>query len=287
MTYLRSSASCQQVTVSIVSFSESRDQLKTTLRSVFVALKEAQRDFSLSSARIILIDNRSKNMLDTEFLESFSSAPDYQGIALSLIQGHGNIGYGRAQNMALDEADEGYQIIMNPDVEVEPEAIRLGLAYLDANPTVGLISPAAFDSCGNKQYLCKRYPTIFDLFVRAFFPSCLKSMFVKRLHHYEMRHLSESTPSNSIPIASGCFMFMRKSVFSKVGGFDPRFFLYFEDFDLSLRLRAFTQIAYVPEMKITHWGGNAAKKGASHFCMFVASGIRFYNRHGWRWYQQN
>jgi hypothetical protein len=69
-------------------------------------------------------------------------------------------------------------------------------------------------------------------------------------------------------------------------GFDEAYFLYFEDFDLSLRMGEIGRLDYVPAMRIEHAGGHAARKGFSHLRMFMQSGFRFFNTHGWRFFRQ-
>jgi hypothetical protein len=64
----------------------------------------------------------------------------------------------------------------------------------------------------------------------------------------------------------------------------PKFFLYFEYFDWSVRLTKVTQSAYLPAFHAIHHGGGAARKGMKHIALFVKSGFRFYNKHGWRWF---
>ena len=71
---------------------------------------------------------------------------------------------------------------------------------------------------------------------------------------------------------------------TSTGGFDPRYFLYFEDFDWSVRLAKTGQLVYLPSFRIVHHGGGAARKGWRHIRWFVQSGTRFYRRHGWRWF---
>lgn len=78
-------------------------------------------------------------------------------------------------------------------------------------------------------------------------------------------------------------MLCKREVLSEVGGFDDRYFLYFEDFDLSLRLGKQGRLAYVPAMKIIHAGGNTASKGLRHILLFMRSAMRFFNQWGWRW----
>ena len=65
--------------------------------------------------------------------------------------------------------------------------------------------------------------------------------------------------------------------------FDRRFFLYFEDYDLSLRSAEITRIAYVPAVKVVHHGGHAARKGLRHIGMFVRGAALFFRLHGWKW----
>ena len=87
-----------------------------------------------------------------------------------------------------------------------------------------------------------------------------------------------------IPALSGAFMLVKRLAIDSTGGFDPKFFLYFEDFDWSVRLNRITKTAYVPSVEIGHHGGHAARKGLRHIGWFVRSGVRFYRRHGWKWF---
>jgi hypothetical protein len=82
---------------------------------------------------------------------------------------------------------------------------------------------------------------------------------------------------------SGCFMLARRKVVDATGGFDPDFFLYFEDFDWSVRLNRVAGSAYVPAVRIVHHGGGAARKGWRHIAWFAKSATRFYRKHGWKW----
>ena len=86
-----------------------------------------------------------------------------------------------------------------------------------------------------------------------------------------------------MPIISGCFMLCRSEQIRQAKGFDPGFFLYFEDFDLSMRVGRRAKLAFLPDMKIRHSGGNSAHKGAAHIFMFLRSARRFFSLHGWRW----
>ncbi len=159
----------------------------------------------------------------------------------------------------------------------------MALAFLDAHPEVGLLTPSICDEGGQLQYLCRRPPTLLDLFVRGFAPTRVRRRFAARLAHYEMRDvINDHDIVWDPPIVSGCFMLFRTEVLKKLGGFDPRYFLYFEDYDLSLRTHDVARVAYVPSVRVIHHGGGASRKGFAHIRMFAASAFKFYNRFGWR-----
>ncbi|KAK47623.1 glycosyltransferase family 2 protein [Caballeronia sp. LZ029] len=201
-----------------------------------------------------------------------------------VLKGHGNVGYGRGHNLAIARANSRYHLILNPDVELNADGLRRALAFLRDSPETGLLAPWIGGDDGRQQFLCRRYPTVLDLFVRGFLPSALRKPFAGRLARYEMRDvIGETNIVWDPPIVSGCFMLFRTDVLESLGGFDPRYFLYFEDYDLSLRTRRVARIAYVPSVRILHHGGGAAKKGSVHIKLFVTSAYRFFNRFGWKW----
>lgn len=195
-----------------------------------------------------------------------------------------NPGFGAGHNRALLTTTK-YHLILNPDLEVAPDALQKALEFMEQHPECGLLTPAATWGDGEVQRLCKRYPTVLDLLLRGFAPAFIKKMFKKRLDNYEMAdQLNNQDVLWDPPIVSGCFMLFRSDVLHQLGGFDPRFFLYFEDFDISLRAGKISRIAYVPQVKVVHHGGHASRKGWRHIWMFSRSMVTFFNIHGWRWW---
>jgi GT2 family glycosyltransferase len=171
---------------------------------------------------------------------------------------------------------------MNPDVELEPGALAAALRALRDDANVGLVAPDVRGTDGERQYLCKRYPSVWVLFLRGFAPERLRRRFARALDDYEMRDVMADRPFSPIPLASGCFMLVRTPLFTRMRGFDPRFFMYFEDYDLSLRLGREAQVAYVPDARIVHHGGEASRKGWRHVAWFLRSAWRFFATHGWK-----
>jgi GT2 family glycosyltransferase len=198
-----------------------------------------------------------------------------------LFTGQGNVGYGMGHNLSLKKNGSEYHLVLNPDVYMGKEALDNSLKFMKKNPQVGMITPFATNGMGQKEYLCKRYPRVSVLLLRSFAPDFLKKRFRDILFHYEMRDMIRDHVILDIPLASGAFMFFRRELVQRIGGFSKDFFMYFEDFDLCMRLRETAKIAYVPNVKIAHLGGNASGNGLRHIYLFSKSAFTFFSRYGW------
>ena len=272
--------------ISIVCYASNEVKLGKTLKSVLMACLLPLRKRLLKSIEIILVDNgpsRSERA-KIEALLRFGKEMAVEGVVLSTVGSGANLGYGAGHNLTMSPSDSDFHLVLNPDVEMAPDALFLALQFMNANLECGIVAPAIFDRGGSREYLCKRYPAVFDLLIRGFGPYWLRRLFQERLAEYEMRDVIGSDVIWNPPIVSGCFMLLRSSVLKKIKGFDLAYFLYFEDFDLSLRAAKVCKSAYVPSVKIVHYGGYAARKGGLHIFMFIRSAITFFNRHGWKWY---
>ncbi|MEO5694468.1 MAG: glycosyltransferase family 2 protein [Usitatibacter sp.] len=268
------------LSVSIVTFRPEPRLFARALASLVVAIEEARRAGELSQARVAVIDN-SPPECGEDVTQATQAWPASAG-TLEVISGQGNVGYGRANNLAIARAQTDFHLVMNPDVELEPAALRESLRAAREHPEVGLVAPAVYGDDGERQYLCKRYPSVWVLFLRGFAPAPLRRRFAGAINRYEMRDLIGETYVGNVPLASGCFMLARTPLLTRLGGFDPRFFMYFEDYDLSLRVGRESQVAYVPEARIVHHGGEASRKGLRHVAWFTRSAWRFFATHGWK-----
>ncbi len=192
-----------------------------------------------------------------------------------------NLGYGRGHNAVSGTPD--LRLILNPDLLFLPGSLPAALTFLRDHPEVGIVVPWVGDRRGNFAYPCKRYPSLSVLLIRGFAPAWLRAPFRRRLDHYEMRDRDWSEIQRVPSVASGCCFLIREPIWRRLGGFDPSYFLYFEDFDLFLRAREITEIYYLPTFRVIHYGGGAARKGWRHRFWFIRSAWRFFRRHGWRW----
>ncbi|MEL0585622.1 MAG: hypothetical protein AAES65_12190 [Candidatus Thiodiazotropha sp. (ex. Lucinoma kazani)] len=269
-----------KLVISIVYYDSGLATLEETLKSIVTALDYTATCLVDLSTKVVVVDNGGILSQVKGLVSRVVGDGRHEWMVLGT---GGNIGYGAAHNLVILNEQSDYHLVINPDVEVLEDAFVNAINYMQQHMTVGLLSPYSEDPEGYKQYLCKRYPAVLDLFLRGFAPRFIKQYFSERLQEYEMRwDLNEKAPSKEV-MASGCFMFVRHSVLDKVKGFSPDFFVYFEDFDLSIRIGKHSNIAYVPEVRIVHGGGNASKKGLKHIIMFAKSAFVFYRKHGWRW----
>jgi len=268
--------------VSVVTFNTRQQELLNLLSSLTVALEHLNAAGNHCSVNLTLVDNSEPHLLRQSDFEQFIPRWQPLGVTLKLITGHGNIGFGCGHNLAIRNSDETYHLVLNSDVELAPDALLQGLSYLEEHADVAMVSPATQDASGQKQYLCKRQPSVLKLAARGIFPRWLQARVQRLLHHYEMRDLPEHKASKGIPHAGGCFMLCRGDHLREIGGFDESYFLYFEDFDLCRRLDGHGTIAYLPAMQIRHFGGQSARKGLRHILLFIKSGWRFFNTYGWR-----
>ena len=271
----------RSLSVSIVVYQPDISVLERTLRSLRRALDQASVSGVLAKAQIYLIDNGTPRpeRLDDAVAEALGSGWRSD---VTLVRGHGNVGYGRGHNLAISSTSADYHLVLNPDVLLDVGALDQALRFLEANADIGMLAPSVTGPSGEIEYLCKRFPSLFVLLLRGFAPEPVRGLFRRLLDRYEMRDSIGESVVKDIPIASGCFMLLRHGGRPPVGGFSDRYFLYFEDFDLSVRLSRVSRIAYVPDVRITHLGGRAAHKGARHQLLFLRSALTFFSQHGWK-----
>ena len=275
------------LTVSIVTHHPDLALLERCLRRLASAIGAAREAGALGSVAVALIDNSEDRAVADSVYRIGQTCLGDTGAMLTLVQGHANIGYGAANNLMLHGTGSDFQLVMNPDIELAPDAIVNVMRWLDERPEIGAVAAAVSAADGTPLYLCRRCPAVLDLALRGFAPRFVRSLFRRRLAHYELRDRIDPAspdPVLEIPLMSGACMFVRRNAIDATGGFDPAFFLYFEDYDWSVRLDRVTTTAYLPAMRAIHHGGGAARKGLRHIGWFARSAVRFYGKHGWRWF---
>ncbi|MFV0476402.1 MAG: glycosyltransferase family 2 protein [Parahaliea sp.] len=273
------------LSISVVLYNSDLELLARTLVSLHKSLDYARANRWLSAEKIVLVDNASMPAYVDKLRVLLARADiKMDGKHEYLVEAASNKGFGAGHNLALTHcSDSDYHLILNPDVELAEDALVLACRYLAAHQDAVLVAPRAFGGSGEVEYLCKRYPSLAVLAVRALGFGWLRRLFAASLTRYELREQATVTQPLVVPLASGCCMLVRRADLQVLNGFNERYFLYFEDFDLCLRLSQRGHLLLLPSMNIVHHGGYAARKGWQHVRLFLRSGLRFFNEHGWRW----
>ena len=271
------------LSVSIVLYNSPLDVLERVLQSLRVSAQLARQSTGLSRVGVDVVDNCSDPETRRQCRQAACAWPQSEFFQVRYCELPENRGFGAGHNSVLSSLESDFHLVLNPDAELAEDALTIGLSNLVEDPGTVLVSPRVAADDGHQEFLCKRYPSVLVLLLRAFSPRFIRRLFRRRLHHYEMRDRCQGDEETEIMLASGCFMLVRTAAIRKAGGFNEDFFLYFEDFDLSLRLGGQGRLVFNPAMRILHHGGYAARKGNQHVKYFIKSGITFFNRHGWRW----
>jgi len=272
-----------RLSVSIVLHNSSLPMLHRVLQSLHRAAEVAHASACVDQVSVDVLDNS----LDAEYGRRAAAETaawqegDFFRVAYRGLRE--NRGFGAGHNVIVSGLDSDVHLVLNPDAELAENALQVGLSCLRDEPGIVLLSPRVLGEDGAQEFLCKRYPSLLVLLLRPFGFRLVRRLFRRRLYRYEMRDLCSGKGEVEVLLASGCFMLVRTAALQSVGGFNEDYFLYFEDFDLSIRLGAQGRLVFNPAIQIVHHGGYAASKGIQHVRYFIRSGITFFSQHGWRW----
>ena len=232
-----------QLTIVIVTWNV-RDYLAGCLRSLESAGVPTW-------ARVVVVDNASEDgtaqMVDRDFR------------FVRLMTSTSNVGFTRANNLALRNVNSKYVLLLNPDTLVPPGALEKLVAAMDADTSIGAIAPRQHSGSGLVQLeAAVALPTIWNAFcdlalLSKAFPR--SRIFCRRTMGW-WNHLDD----RDVPALAGSAMLLRRTALNEVGLLDEAMF-YVEDMDLCRRLaRAGWRIRYLGTVAITHFGGASVKR---------------------------
>ncbi len=206
------------------------------------------------STEIFVVDNASDDGSVEAIKEKYP--------AVNLIANKKNLGFGAANNQALEQAKGKYFLLINPDTIVREDTFYKMINFFVANPKCGIAGCKVLNPDGSLQLACRRgFPGPWTSFTKVMGLSTLfpKSKLFAR---YNLTYLDENN-TYEVDAVSGAFMMMRREVYQNVGGFDPQFFMYGEDLDLCYRTQnAGYKVFYVHETEIIHYKGESTKRSS-------------------------
>jgi len=170
------------------------------------------------------------------------SGPDVQRYlaeaphGVTVLQQRENLGFGRACNLGIRHSSGTRVMLLNPDAILRPGAIDALVSFLDADPQRGLVGGRTLRLDGTLDpSSCWAAPTLWSWFCSA---SGLTTMFRRsRVFDPESIGAWARDDEREVDIVTGCLLMASRSIWELLDGFDPDFFMYGEDADLSLRAR--------------------------------------------------
>jgi GT2 family glycosyltransferase len=239
--------------------------LEQCLQSVLLATKNC-------TAEIFVVDNNSTDG-SKQFLE-----PLFKEVHFIWLPK--NIGFAKANNIALAKTSGDYILFLNPDTIVAEDSFEKTIAFLQNNTAIGALGVKMIDGSGQFLKESKRaFPSPSISFFKILglanlFPK--SKLFAK----YHMGHLSVNE-NNEVDVLAGAFMLVPKVVLNVVGSFDEAFFMYGEDVDLSYRIqKAGYKNYYFAKTTILHFKGESTKKGSLNYVrLFYKAMNLFVHKH--------
>jgi len=179
-----------------------------------------------------------------------------------LINSGGNLGFGKANNLAIPKAEAPYILLLNPDTIVNHKALDKMHAFLNDHPETGVVSCKIYDETDRVAELpLQMEKTPFRRFFLEIFFSTGSAGVIKKIFPSHNPH-----ESGYVRNLYGPCLMIRKRVLDEVGYFDEQFFMYAEDIDLSQRIyKKGWQLYYMSEVDIIHLGGQASDAAPKEF----------------------
>jgi len=202
--------------------------------------------------------------------------------AVTLVANAANVGFGRAVNQALARARAPFVLVMNPDCRLRPGAVAALEAELRQHPWCALAGPRILNPDGSVQGSARGDP---DMLTGLFGRSAALRRLLPGLPVSKRNVLDEATregsPSVVVDWLSGACVLARREALAAIGGFDERYFLYWEDADLCRRLRAAgAHVRYVPSAVAVHRVGHSSRTArVSSLRAFHESAYVYYATH--------
>ena len=274
------------LSIGIVTYQSGTTVVGQLLDSLLEAVRTAVADAPMDvAAHVVCNDESGQQVQAIDGLVEACRRRAPETMRIELVQGQGNIGYGAAQNLAIRRSSAEFHLVLNPDVVLDGSALLECARFLEANADAAMAVPQGFDAEGRYAALAKRAPSVFVLLLRALSVGASQGLLGRFVGRYTYSDRLPADRPERVELASGCFMFCRTAALKAVGGFDDRYFLYFEDYDLSRRIAAHGHIYEVPGVRIRHHGGRTARRGIRRIARFLRSSVRYFNHYGWRLFQ--
>jgi hypothetical protein len=194
-----------------------------------------------------------------------------------VIQNEKNGGFGYGHNQVIDRLDSKVHFVINPDVYLKENTVQLLTEYLREHRDVAMVTPKILNLDGTEQYLPKFCPGI-RYVILSKLPGLKK---YRRQYTRQEEGLSEPT---EVQFCTGCFFGIPTTLFRRLQGFSPDFYMYCEDADLSRRvLKRNYKIIFYPHTSLYHDWHRDNTGSLRGITRFLTSLLKYFRKWGWKW----
>jgi N-acetylglucosaminyl-diphospho-decaprenol L-rhamnosyltransferase len=208
--------------------------------------------------RIVVADNASSD----------DSVRIAERAGVNVVRHDRNAGFGAAANSGIKHTDSPIVALLNPDIRAYDDSLGLRLQERFVSPRIGLVAPTLILPDGSKQDSAREVPTPLDITFRRY--------------SNPQRGAVWAVKPTAVPWVVGACMAIRRRAFEEVGGFDERFFMYFEDVDLCVRLKgAGWDVMLDSETSVEHHHAASSRRSLTGWStrQHIRSAMRFYRKH--------
>lgn len=240
---------------------------------IIQAVKTINKYTKSFSKQILVVDNTEKRDYDL-FQSEINKLKDLKNV--ELIQNKKNLGFGKANNIALKNAIGEFFVICNPDILLIEDSFNKIIPFMRQNKTIGAVIPRLLDKDYKLQPVYRRELTIFDIFARYVNPF---NIFKKRRAYHTLQDQDYTKPFK-VPFAQGSFLVVWTSLMRELNGFDERYFMYVEDADLCKRINMISNVAYFPNTSIIHLWEKGSHKNMKLMKWHIQALIKYFIKWG-------
>lgn len=214
---------------------------------------------------VIVVDNASLDTT-TKIIERFK--PEVR-----LISNQQNLGYSKANNQGIEVSKGDYALLLNPDVELKENCLKLMLDFVEKHEEAEVVAPQLLNPDGSIQPSCREFPD-FSIFLWEF--SGLSFLFPKNktLGRWRMGYFDFQS-SREVDQPMGSCLLLRRKVFQEIGVFDEQFPIFFNDVDLCYRIKKRGgKLYFLPEAKALHYKGGSTRQAKPE--MILSAHLSFF-----------
>ncbi|KQT50006.1 glycosyl transferase [Methylobacterium sp. Leaf456] len=224
-----------------------------------------------AALRVVVVDNAST--------DGSAQKLEREGLHVTVLRNAQNLGFARACNQGATLGSAEAILFLNPDTEVSRDGIGEARAVLEADSRTGIVGARLVDEAGHTHRTCARTPTGFSLVAHTLFLDRLLPGRVPPHFRLDWDHAD----TRAVDAVMGAFLMIRRPLFERLGGFDERFFVYWEDADLCTRTgEAGFSVCHAARAVIRHrgQGTTAAVKDRRLFYFLRAQALYGQKHHG-------